>query len=283
MTKQGFRKLCRELRAQGRSLGEIVSITKRPKTTVFFHIRDVLLLPALKAAIKRRSAEHLRTFNKQRKGKSALGRHPTPFRRWTRNAVILVSHLMFDGELGYSSCVYTNRSHGLIRKVRRLMRTVYTYFPRQIESTPGVHRISYHNVELAAYLRKKSGELLQTIPRLPRELKRSFLQAFFDDEGSVYFIGKKRRVRGYQYRAKILELIQRLLREFGIGSKVDYAYHEIVIGGRENLKIFAREVNFSPDVRVNGDRSNSIWKRSLEKRHILRMALTSYQKPTAGQ
>lgn len=45
---------------------------------------------------------------------------------------------------------------------------------------------------------------------------------------------------------------------------------------KKNLDLFAAEINFSPGVCVNGNRSNSAWKESLEKREILRRALASY-------
>jgi len=59
--------------------------------------------------------------------------------------------------------------------------------------------------------------------------------------------------------------------------RISYFNIEIKITSRENIARFAREINFSPGVRVNGQRSNSIWKQSLEKKEILRRALVSYQ------
>jgi hypothetical protein len=91
------------------------------------------------------------------------------------------------------------------------------------------------------------------------------------------FNGNIRRVRGYQHSYDILLIVKKLLTEFNIPSKIDSAQTEIKITRRENISRFAREVNFSPGVRVNGNRSNSIWKRHLEKREILRLALASYQ------
>ena len=259
-------------------MNRIVAITGRPKTSVYFHIRDVKLPADVKRRIAERSTLRLIKFNRSRKGKSARGRHPNEFTSWNADLVCLVSHFLFDGEIRYGGCVYTNRSTTLLNRVERLMRSVYDHPPKRIEASPGVYRISYHNVELAAYLRGRAKELLQRIPTAPREWQRAFLSSFFDDEGSVYFIGTKRRVRGYQHSFEMLTLIHELLQKFRIESTLDRKYNEVTISRRENIERFAREINFSPGVRINGQRSNSIWKRSLEKRKILRRAIASYQR-----
>ena len=102
------------------------------------------------------------------------------------------------------------------------------------------------------------------------------MRSFFDDEGSVDLRGAVRRVRGYQHNNKILFLVQKLLKDFQIASKVDTRFHEIIIGRRDNIKRFAKEINFTKGVRVNGKRSNSVWKKSLEKKTILTNLLSSY-------
>lgn len=136
--------------------------------------------------------------------------------------------------------------------------------------------LAYHNVELANFLRKKKQELFKNIKKLPKEFKRTFLKAFFDDEGNITFNGKKKVVRGFQHNLKILKIVEKLLYNFGIVGKIDRKYFEIDIGKRENLHKFAEEINFSKGLRINGKRSNSIWEKSLEKRKILQMALNSY-------
>ena len=157
-----------------------------------------------------------------------------------------------------------------------MIRKLYPYPPRIYESLPGVHKTCYYNVELSAYLKIKAKELLIQIGTQEEKLKRVFLRAFFDDEGSVYWIGNRRAVRGYQHKSKLLYLIQRLLEDFHVESSADEKFNEITITRRKNIEQFEREINFSKGVHVNGYRSNSIWKKSLEKRKILRMALASY-------
>ncbi len=206
-----------------------------------------------------------------------MNRHPIPFEKWNVALVSLVGHLIFDGEIKHGGCVYTNRSLALLKHVAACMQTIYPFAPKRYESLPGVHKIGYHNVELNDFFKSKAKELIVKIKCMERELQRSFLRAFFDDEGSVYFIGKRRAIRGYQHNAKMLHLVQHLLRNFSIESKVDSKYNEVTITRRENILQFAQEINFSKGLRINGNRSNSIWKESLEKRELLRRALASYE------
>ncbi len=157
------------------------------------------------------------------------------------------------------------------------MKEIYPFPPKRYESLPGVYKSSFYNVELAEYVGRTARDLLKEISKMQLPLQRSFLRAFFDDEGSVYFIGKRRAVRGYQHNAKMLRLVQHLLKNFGIESKVDSTYNEITITRRENIALFAKKINFSTGLQINGNRSNSIWKKSLEKRELLWRALASYE------
>jgi len=83
-------------------------------------------------------------------------------------------------------------------------------------------------------------------------------------------------IRGYQKDLHILILVQRLLAQRGIAAQVKQP-NEVVISGKENLRKFQKEINFSPGVRINGRRSNSIWKQSLEKRELLARAIVSFK------
>lgn len=273
-SKRQFKNQCITLRSQGLTLNEIVRTLGRPKSSVYFHMRKVALSPEKAEEVARRNTSRIIEFSRARKGKSA--RSFKTFHRWDQGKIALVSHLLFDGELTHSACVYNNRSRTLIEQVKDHMRDIYDYEPREI-SYDGVIRISYFNVALASYLKEKSHELFYTIHEFPLEFKRTFLKAFYDDEGCMDFNGSIRRVRGYQHSYEILLIVQKLLMKFSIPSTIDLGHIEIKITGRENISRFAQEINFSPGVRVNGKRSNSIWKQSLEKREILRRALASYQ------
>jgi hypothetical protein len=73
-----------------------------------------------------------------------------------------------------------------------------------------------------------------------------------------------------------LELIQKLLKDFNIESKIDSKYKEIVISRKESLIRFRNEINFSRGIYINPKRRNSIWKQKLEKREILDKIINSY-------
>ncbi len=201
------------------------------------------------------------------------------FSTWSPQLVLLVAHLIFDGELSSSGCRYNNRSGALIQRVRTLMKGIYDFDPKlYVNPITGVTKIGYNNVALGTYLLKKAEELLEEIERMPRECKREFLRAFFDDEGCMDFrpARNKRRVRGYQKNIRILSIVQSLLADLDINAHIVLP-NEVLITGKSELLKFQKEINFSPGVRVNGNRSNSIWKEHVEKRDLLARAIDSYQ------
>ena len=71
-------------------------------------------------------------------------------------------------------------------------------------------------------------------------------------------------------------LVQKLLKDFQIPSAI-HKPNEVVIMSKVNLEKFRKEINFSPGVFINGNRSNSIWKKSLEKRYLLDQAIKSFK------
>jgi intein-encoded DNA endonuclease-like protein len=164
--------------------------------------------------------------------------------------------------------------------MEKSMQHIYS-FPPKLYTNPvtGVSRISYHNVALASYLKERSAELLNDVPRMSLDLKREFIKSFFDDEGCIDYRPKRnlRRIRGYQKDTTILTLIQCLLSDFNINSTVILP-NEVVITGKNDLQKFQKEIGFSKGVFINGNRTNSIWKKSLEKRAILKAAIESYRK-----
>ena len=272
-----FGQQCIALRKKDHSLLEIVKITGRSKSSVYFHIRDLPLSQKRQRLAKKISGDHIRRFAIARRGKSVR-----PFKRftsWTPEMVLLVSHLMFDGEIQRGVCTYNNRSLVLIERVEDLMKNLYTFEPKRVLNiVTGVTRTAYYNVELGTYLKGKAIELLKDVVTMSRPLQREFLRAFFDDEGCMDFrpTNSKRNVRGYQKNIHILKIVQSVLLDFAITSII-HKPNEVVISGKENLRKFQKEINFSPGVQINGGRSNSIWKQPLEKRELLERAIASYQ------
>lgn len=280
MTKQEFKEKCIELRLKNHTLGEMVKLLKRSKTTIYFHIKDIpgtLILREKKARVYRHVLDVLRRKGiAPQKGKSMFGRKFKNFARWTPDLVNLMAHTLFDGQISKTSIYYHNRSGVLIENFRGKMKLIYEYEPTSRVKGGGVITIGYHNAALTNFIRSRSESLIRDISNLDKECQRQFLKAFFDDEGCVRLKNNKRFVKGYQHDNKILYLVQKLLLKLSIESKVDSRFHEIIISRKENLEKFAKEINFMPSLSVNGKRSNSVWKRDIEKREILARALNSY-------
>lgn len=271
-----FKEQCIALRRRGYSIIEIMKATGRAKSSIHTHIKDIPLSDERIQKYKIAAGKRIRKFALARKGKSERS-----FRAfvWSPSTVLLVGHFLFDGEIARVRCVYNNRSEALIERVVRLMGEFYDFEPkRYLNQLTGVHRISYHNVMLGAYVEKKSKELLREIKRMPPELKREFLRAFFDDEGCMDYRPdeNRRSIRGYQKDVRILKIIKSLLADFNIASRIVLP-NEVVIVGKENLIKFEREINFSPGVYMNGNRSNSRWKKHVEKRELLKQAILSFK------
>ncbi len=271
-----FKEQCRELRKRDFTLPEIAHVTGKPKTSVYFHIKDIPLSTLKQKQIKEASGIRARKVASSRKGKSL--RPYRTFTKWTADYVLLTSHFLFDGELS-KSCVYNNRNLVLVERVEKLMRTLYDFAPATYKNPETeVERISYHNVALASFLKKKAIELVGDVDHFPLELQREFVRAFFDDEGCMDYRVKRnlRCIRGYQDDGRVLRAVQKCLAHFGIDADLK-GRNEVVIVGRENLLRFQQEINFSKGVRINGNRSNSLWKESLEKRILLDRAIKSFR------
>ena len=251
-------------------------MTGKSKTSVYYHIKDIPLSVQKQKQIKEATIVRAKKVADSRRGKSL--RPIRIFSEWTPNLVLLTSHFLFDGGLS-KSCVYSNRSSVLIRRVEKLVRYVYDYAPATYTDVKtGVHRISYHNVALALFFKQKSIELVDTVDHFPLEHQREFVRAFFDDEGCMDYRVKRnlRCIRGYQDDVGVLQAVQTCLAHFGIDANLK-GRNEVVIVGRENLQRFQKEINFSKGVRINGNRSNSLWGVSLEKRVLLNRAIKSFR------
>lgn len=274
---QTFKEEIVALRKQDKSIVEIMKITGRAKTTIYPYIRGIPLSATRTALYKAESGKRIRKFAIARKGKSR--RTFTSFGIWTPGNVLLLGHFIFDGELLRGKCVYNNRSEALLSRVEKHMKKYYAYPPtRYTNPLTGVGRISYHNVALGNYMQQKAHKLLKEIPVLSLRLQKEFLRAFFDDEGCMDFRpqGNRRKIRGYQKDISVLQLVQTLLENIDIPSRIE-APNEVTISGKENLSRFEKEINFSLGVYMNGNRTNSRWKKNLEKRQLLRMAIESFK------
>jgi hypothetical protein len=280
MTNPLLIKKCRILRKRNFTLPEIVKLTRLPKTTVYDNICDIALSSEKQREIQEAAVKRLAKFSEEKKGKCIAGRVVPKPEGWPSGLIFLVAHFMFDGEICSHRCVYSNRNTELIDRVEYYMNQIFDLESHKLfYKETGVHRISYFYIELADYIKKRAHELIEKYIKVASlSEKRIFLRAFFDDEGCAYRWGNARKVRGFQQDLRILELIQKLLKDFDIESKIDKKYKEIVISRKENLIKFRDKINFSKGVYINPDRKNSIWKQKLEKREILNRAINSYIK-----
>lgn len=273
--EKSFKQTCIELRRKDYTLNEIMVATGRGKSSIYPYIKAIPLSNKKRLEIAENSRRLALGVASVRRGVAL--RPFKPFTEWTPDTVLLTAHLMFDGRLA-KSVDYNNRCKVLIARVRRLMPLVYDFPPRPyFNETTGVSRISYHNVALSNFLKQKSQELRARVIELPVACQKEFVRAFFDDEGCMDARSKKRSVRGYQNDRPTLQVVQALLKNFDITSHLR-GRNEVVISGKENLIKFRDEINFSKGVRINPHRTNSLWKKNLEKRKLLDMAIASFQK-----
>ncbi len=276
-TKQ-FRKICRKLRQQGFTLTEIVKKTGKPKTSIYYHIKDIPLSKERRKEIKNKSTKRLNAYIKNnRKGISTKNDNLKKPKKWTGDLVFVISHLIFDGYFKKGGFEYYNNSKKLINKMKLKTSRLFNIKTKLHKSDHKVNYINYFNIELNAYIKKKSKELLKYIKTASIKHKRVFLKSFFDDEGCVSFYKKSRKVRGYQHNIKILKIVKKLLLDFQIESSIENKNTEIVIRRKENLKKFQKEINFSKGIYINPNRKNSVWNKKIEKRKILKKAINSYQ------
>ncbi len=265
------------LRRQGYSLNRIASEVGIPRSTIYWHIKNIALTPEQKDKIKKRRIDLCARHPNPRKGKCAAGRLVLKPERWSEDLVHVLSHILFDGGIEKYGCAYYSSNISQIHHVEDLFKKVFGVTARIRKRNNGVFVLLASYIELADYARQKEKVLLEHIVNgASRQEKRIFLQSFFDDEGSIYFNSDKRRVRGSQDSFPILKTAKKLLWEFGIKARIDERAKAVEVSRRQNIEIFKKEINFSEGIFVNKDRKNTIWGKKIEKREILTKAIGSY-------
>ena len=268
------------MRQQGFSLDDITRHFGLPKTTIYYWIKDVQLSLKAKKRLYNGYIAKLIELNKTKKNfginsRRLIKKKP---KKWNVSLIKIVSHFLFDGEINKAGCKYSSYNKSQIIRLKNLIKKEFGLSPLIRTREDGVIRIEYNYRDLGDYMITKANNLSTYISTASKNKKRAFLQSFFDDEGCVCYskIEKRRRIRGYQHSKKILILIQNLLKEFSIESKIDKRFTEICISRKTNLIKFQKEINFSPGLYINPNRKNSIWKKKLAKRKILELAINSY-------
>lgn len=117
----------------------------------------------------------------------------------------------------------------------------------------------------------------------PKSYKIAFLQAFWDDEGAVFFYARKDRA-GYTHKLKKLEGYSESLNvlwglaelHMSLGINIQKKRNRIIISGKDDLLKFRKLINFSPYARVG--REVSSWY-SIPKKYVLEFALRDFDRP----
>jgi hypothetical protein len=270
---------CRNLRAIGRSFGEISTSMHLAKSTIYPYLKSIALSREQKRNIAARVAKRNEARVNPRKNKCLPGREIVKPKPWFSELVHIVAHYTFDGRVDADSCIYYSKDKYQINHMKKLLWKIFKARPHVKLRGNGVYGLTYYHVELADYIKSRKDELLSYLNNGASKLeKRIFLKAFFDDEGCVFYKGDKRRVRGYQKSDLILGQVRDLLSIFGIESKINNKGINVEITGKKNLLKFSKEINFSPKIYINPNRKNGIWKERISKKKILNLLLDSYQK-----
>ena len=270
---------CRLLRRQGHSIGEIARKLQLSESTVHWHVSDIKLTGAQRRKLFDHWCSIMAKVNARRRGHAL---RPVVFFRpqWSVDLIHLVAHLSFDGRIDRYGCYYYSKAQAQALHVRRLVKTLLGVSARMRCRLNGIWVVSYCNVEVMEWLLRKERELLHVMRRR-QEWVREWLRALFDDEGHVYVAKGIRRVRASQDDARVLKTARQLLLQFRIRSRIERMARAIEITGKENLVSFRKQINFSRGISINEHRQNGIWKRPLEKRELLDMALASYSNGAA--
>lgn len=276
--KQNIIDRCRSLRRNGISIGEISQSLNISKSTVYGYVKEILLDKGQKEKIEARRKLLVNSKPNIRKGKSLPGREIRQPKEWTKELVHVVAHYMFDGRIDDDGCLFYSKDEYQIDHMKELLGRVFSIKPKIQLRDNGVYGLVFYHVEFAKGIKRYRDELFRYLNNgASISEKRTFLKAFFDDEGNVFYKRDKRRVRGYQKSRLVLEEIKNLLHSFGIKGKINNKDTNIEISGQENLINFSKEINFSPLIYINPLRKNGLWKGKISKRKILDLALNSYQ------
>lgn len=177
----------------------------------------------------------------------------------------LVGHLCGDGHVSRSNpkkgqvLTYTNSEPALIHRFRNLIKNIFGEIEPNIITRTGKgylrpnYCLQYPSIisefVIAIFdIRPNDNKRVPTfLFSLSNEAKARFLQAMFDDEGSV-LIGKKRKIQiGLRPRHQI-EIVQQLLGDFRIKTgnilKCKSPYHRIEIAEQDSVKRFRELIGF---------------------------------------
>lgn len=188
-----------------------------------------------------------------------------------RHMVRIIAHLMGDGSVTYKDLRYHNKNEQMLEEFRKdMIREFGEIHFTMGKVNSGTSFINTGKRDIIKTMHKyaksyRSGdiEIPKDILNGHLELKKEFLRAFFDDEGTtglrVYKKTNeiKRDVRVTSKSLKIIKQMKKIL-ENELDIKCNKIYNDkkvinekiyvtwaLQITGRENLKKFQKEVNFN--------------------------------------
>lgn len=190
---------------------------------------------------------------------------------------------MFDGTLHDYGIAYYNNNDFLIKEVESDIKKVYN-LESKIKRKNKLFTLRCHSKQVTEDLLKYTPSFSTsegTDARIPNcvmkgnsLIKKTFLRAFWDDEGCIIFNPDKqiRELIAYTSNKQVMEQLKDLHKDFSIEFNTPRS-NELRISRLRNIKIFADKINFSQNVKIT-----SFSKRwgNRTKRDILQLALESY-------
>jgi intein/homing endonuclease len=175
----------------------------------------------------------------------------------------LVAHIQGDGLLQFrknKELFYYNKEMSLIKQFRKDLKSEYgidawrpTWHQTEFVTGTAIVKVVREFLKFSDKKRVPQQILISSKP-----VKREYLRAIFDDEGTANLFdafdkrrnnyNKIRRVKLYCKYSSFLLGIKSMLREFDVDAKINGPYngaYELVIMKKENLKRFYLRVGFN--------------------------------------
>ena len=123
-------------------------------------------------------------------------------------------------------------------------------------------KLAYEDLLKYSTYKSKDWKIKSKILQSSKQIKKEFLKAFFDDEGSVVPEGKKGIIKLYSINKEGLQQIQKMLLEFDVDSKLDSGY-----GAKRNVyALLIKDLNkFNKEIGFNLKRKQSKLKQLRQK------------------
>jgi len=195
----------------------------------------------------------------------------------TPQLAALVAHALGDGSIGrkHFQVEYKNKNFECIQEVLEAVKSIFdikvpiTKYERNVYLVMLPTTIGHILCVVGAIpgnKTEKDFDVPDWIKNGSFEIKKSFLQALFNDEGSVYVGSKNSSIKIFMAKEiskkdsliEFFESVQRMLIDFGIKSKevrISRKYQvrnqeKVIVGfwitGKRNLKVFANRIGLCP-------------------------------------